>query len=595
MSDYKAPIQDIHFLLYEAFGIDHFWSKQPQLNELIDKDTANAILEEGAKFLEQEVAPLNRKVDEYGAYWSDGKVYAPKDFTETYKAFCDGGWNALGGPTEFGGLGMPKTLTASIEEITQGASMAFGLIPMLTAGACLALKSHGSQSLQDKYLPHLYSGKWSGAMDLTEPHAGTDLGLIHTKAIKNQDNSYRITGNKIFITWGDHQLSENIVHLVLAKTPDAPAGAKGISLFLVPKFLVKDNGSLGEQNGVSCGSIEKKMGIKGSATCVMNFDCAQGWLIGEENQGLSCMFTMMNYERLAVGIQSLAVAERSYQNALTYARERRQGRSPSGAQSPNSAADSLLVHPDVRRMLLDMKVHTEGARALSIYIAKLLDIAKYEKDSHELHKANDLIALLTPVAKAFVSDKAFNTCVLGQQILGGHGYVREWGQEQLVRDVRITQIYEGANGIQAMDLLGRKVVNSNGELLNRFTEEVREFLKENGHKVAMNKLTRPLTKSISKLADSADKVMEGQKEDATMIGASANHFLNQFGLTALAYMWAKMAVSASESQNPYDDFYQGKINSAQYFFDQHLPYIDYHHTAISSAKQSVMRFNDNQF
>ena len=451
MADYQAPLRDMRFVLNEVFDVANLWSELPGLADVIDGDTAIAVLEEAGKVIAGSIAPLNRSGDEEGCSWNEGAVKTPAGFIEAYKTYAEGGWVGVGGDPVFGGMGMPKVIGAQVEEMVNSANLSFGLYPMLTAGACLALNSHASEELKQAYLPNMYAGIWAGSMCLTEPHAGTDLGLIRTKAEPQADGSYKVTGTKIFITGGEHDLTENIIHLVLAKLPDAPAGSKGISLFLVPKVMVNADGSLGAGNSVSCGSIEHKMGIKASATCVMNFDGATGWLVGEVNKGLAAMFTMMNYERLGVGIQGLALGERSYQSAVEYARERLQSRAPTGPAAQDKAADPIIVHPDVRRMLLTMKAMNEGGRAFSSYVAVQLDIAKYSEDAAARQRAENLIALLTPVAKAFLTDMALETTVHGQQIFGGHGFIREWGQEQLVRDCRITQIYEGTNGIQSLD------------------------------------------------------------------------------------------------------------------------------------------------
>jgi alkylation response protein AidB-like acyl-CoA dehydrogenase len=594
MAEYKAPLRDMRFVLNEVFEADKLWASLPGVSEVVDTETADAILEEAAKLIEQEIAPLNREADEQGSTWDNGNVTAPEGFKAAYQAFCEGGWNGLGGNPEYGGMGMPKTLTAQVEEMLQAGSMAFGLAPMLTAGACLSINAHGSDELKQKYLPNMYSGVWSGAMDLTEPHAGTDLGIIRTKAIDNGDGSYDITGTKIFITWGEHDMAENIIHLVLAKLPDAPAGPKGISLFLVPKFMVNEDGSLGESKSLGCGSIEKKMGIKGSATCVMNFDNAKGWLVGELNQGLACMFTMMNYERLVVGIQALGAAEASYQNAVEYARERIQSRSPEGPQNPDKAADPIIVHPDVRRMLLTMRAQTEGARAFSTYVAQWLDIAKFSEDETTRKEANAMVALLTPVAKAFVSDKALETTIAGQQVFGGHGYIREWGQEQLVRDVRITQIYEGANGIQAMDLMGRKVVANGGHFLEVFAADVQSFI--NGCGDDMAEFIAPLQTQLQLLKEATAAVIEQSKTDANAIGAAANDYLHLFGYTAMAYMWARMAKVAEANKDGGEaDFYQSKLKLARFFFQRELPKVQSFVNSIQAGSETLMALDADLF
>jgi len=594
MADYKAPLRDMQFVLNEVFEADKLWASLPKVAEVVDKETAAAILDEAAKLMGEVIAPLNRESDEQGSRWEDGKVTAPDGFKRAYELFCEGGWNGLGGNPEYDGMGMPKSLTAQVEEMLQAASMSFGLAPMLTAGACLSINAHGSDELKEKYLPNMYSGVWSGAMDLTEPHAGTDLGIIRSKAVDNGDGSFAVSGTKIFITWGEHDMAENIIHLVLAKLPGAPAGPKGISLFLVPKFLVNEDGSLGEHNLLSCGSIEKKMGIKASATCVMNFDGAQGWLVGEPNQGLACMFTMMNYERLVVGIQALGAADMSYQNAVEYARDRLQSRSPAGAQFPEKAADPIIVHPDVRRMLLAMRAQTEGARAFSTYVATWLDKAKFSEDAADKKQAEAMVALLTPVAKAFISDKALETTVTGQQIFGGHGFIREWGQEQLVRDVRITQIYEGANGIQAMDLMGRKIVANSGRFLELFAADVQSFVDEQSGDAAMVEFITPLQEALTRLQAVTVDIIEQAQSDSSAVGAAANDYLHLFGFTAYAFMWARMA-AVSLPQQSADDFYATKVKVARFFFQRQLPQTLALAASISSGSASMMDLDAEQF
>ena len=572
MADYQAPLREMRFVLNEVFDTPALWASMPKIAENVDPDTADAILEEAGKITAGVLAPLNREGDEQGCRWDDGDVSTPEGFKEAYQTLVEGGWNGLGGNPEFGGMGMPKTLVAQFEEMMQAANMSFGLAPMLTAGACVALDAHGSPELKEKYLPKLYSGEWSGAMDLTEPHAGTDLGIMRTKAEPQDDGSYRITGTKIFITWGEHDMAENIVHLVLAKLPDAPKGPKGISMFLVPKFLVNDDGSLGERNQFGCGSLEKKMGIKGSATCVMNYDGATGWLVGEENKGLAAMFTMMNYERLGVGIQGLGAAEASLQSARAYANERTQSRAPKGAQQPDKAADPILVHPDVRRMLMTMKGFVEGGRAFSTYVASWLDIAKFSEDDQQREHADGMVALLTPVAKSFLTDRGLDTTILGQQVFGGHGFIREWGQEQLVRDCRITQIYEGTNGIQAMDLMGRKVVGSEGKLFELFAEDVTNFIEQNSMDAALRPYLESLAAALERLSDVTERVIKQAGENPEAVGAAAVDYLDMFGYTALAYMWAKMVKAAAEKAG--DDtsgFYTGKIKTARFYYDRLLP------------------------
>ncbi len=593
MADYKAPLDDIRFVMNQVFNVSELWESLAGIEE-IDVDTADAILEEAAKICEQVLAPLNREADEEGCHWEDGEVSAPKGFKEAYATYCEGGWCGLGGNPEFGGMGMPKTLVSAVEEMVQGSNVSFGLAPMLTAGACLAMNAHASEELNATYLERMYSGQWSGAMDLTEPHCGTDLGLIRTKAVPNDDGSYAVTGTKIFITWGEHDMAENIIHMVLAKLPDAPPGSKGISLFLVPKFLPNEDGSIGERNPMSCGSIEKKMGIKASATCVMNFDGAKGWLVGEPNKGLACMFTMMNYERLAVGIQGMGVAENAYQGALAYAKDRIQGRSPTGAKTPDKEADNLLVHPDVRRMLMTMKAFNEGGRAFYVYVAKWLDISKYSDNADEKKNADGMVSLLTPISKAFLTDAAFETAVLGQQVLGGHGFIREWGQEQHVRDIRITQIYEGTNGIQAMDLIGRKTVAARGELLQLFAADVNQFLAKHGNDLDEGSVVIPLKNALVDLENVTKTVIEQSAKDPCSMGSAAVDYLNMFGYVAYGYMWAMMLAALPDADQS-DNFKTSKKATAEFFFSKMLPTIGVLKQRINAGASSVMALTEEQF
>ncbi len=591
MAEYKVPLDDIRFAMKEVFKVDTLWQRLniPDL----DFDTSDAILEEAAKLCEQELAPINREGDEHGCKWSSDGVTAPPGFKQAYQTYCEGGWGALGGNPEYDGMGMPKTLVAPIEEMVQGSNVSFGLAPMLTAGAALAMNAHASDELKQAYLPNMYSGKWSGAMGLTEPHCGTDLGLIKTKAIPNDDGSYQITGTKIFITWGEHDMAENIVHLVLAKLPDAPAGSRGISLFLAPKFLSNEDGSLGDTNGVSCGSLEKKMGIKGSATCVMNFDDSKGWLVGEPNKGLACMFTMMNYERLAVGIQGVGVAEASYQTAVGYARERRQGRSAGGVKSPDKDADNLLVHADVRRMLMTMRAMNEGSRAFYLYTAQWLDIAKFGSGEEKDH-AKKMVELLTPVSKSFMTDMALQTAIHGQQVLGGHGYIREWGQEQHVRDIRITQIYEGTNGIQAMDLIGRKTIASGGSLLACYRQDIEAFVEEASSEPRMSGMLAQLNDAVSVLQEATEAVLAFAAQDPHAGGAAAVDYLDLFGYVAYAHMWAAMAFAAYKYEGQ-QDFSTAKIATAEFYFAKLLPQIHALNGKVKAGPETTMAMKDDFF
>ena len=566
MPEFNAPLRDMRFVLHEVFAAPALWARLPALADHVDADTADAILEEAAKVTGQLIAPLNRTGDEEGAHWLAGQVTTPAGFKSAYATYIEGGWVGVSGNPEFGGMGMPKMLAVQFEEMLYAANSSFALYSALSSGACLAIDAHASQALKAIYLPPLYEGRWAGSMCLTEAHAGTDLGLIRTRAEPLSDGSYSVSGSKMFITGGDQDLTENIIHLVLARLPDAPAGPKGISLFLVPKIQVNDDGSLGEPNAVTCGSIEHKMGIKASATCVMNFDGARGWLIGQANKGLAAMFTMMNYERLSIGIQGIGCAETSYQNARTYARERLQSRAPTGTVAPDKIADPIIVHPDVRRMLLSIKALTEGGRAFASYVGQQLDLAKYSADAQEQQQASALVALLTPVAKAFFTDTGFDSCVLGQQVFGGHGYIREWGQEQLVRDVRIAQIYEGTNGIQALDLLGRKVIANEGVTLQLFTRQIRDFAALPGTPYA-----NPLLEAVQRLEDVSDWLRAQATLNPNEIGAASVEYLHLFGYVAYAWLWARMADVAQRAREAEPAFYDAKLATASFYFSRVLP------------------------
>ncbi|VXC12587.1 3-methylmercaptopropionyl-CoA dehydrogenase [Pseudomonas sp. 8AS] len=592
MADYKAPLRDMRFVLNEVFEVSKLWAQLPGLAEVVDEDTAAAILEEAGKVSAGVIAPLNRSGDEEGCSWEGGVVTTPAGFPEAWRTYAEGGWVGVVGAPEFGGMGMPKVIGAQVEEMVNSANLSFGLYPMLTAGACLSILNHASEELKQQYLPPMYEGRWAGSMCLTEPHAGTDLGIIRTRAEPQADGSYKITGTKIFITGGEQDLSENIVHLVLAKLPDAPAGPKGISLFLVPKVMVGADGSLGERNAVNCGSIEHKMGIKASATCVMNFDGATGWIVDAPNKGLNAMFTMMNYERLGVGIQGLALGERSYQSAVEYARDRIQSRAPSGPQAKDKAADPIIVHPDVRRMLLTMKALNEGGRTFSSYVAMQLDTAKYSIDPDTRKRAEELVALLTPVAKAFLTDMGLETTIHGQQVFGGHGYVREWGQEQLIRDCRITQIYEGTNGIQSLDLMARKVVGNGGSFYQHFSDEVKAFI--GSADASLAEFTGPLKAAVENLDALTLWVIEQAKANPNEVGAASVEYLQVFGYTAYAYMWALMARAALGKEGD-DEFYASKLGTARFYFARLLPRIHSLIAAVKAGSESLYLLDAAQF
>lgn len=598
MATYRAPLADMQFLLRDVFDAESLFSSMPDTAEATD-DLVNAIVEEAGKIAEGLLSPINQSGDQSGCQFDKGVVTTPAGFKDAYKAYAQGGWSGLTGDVNYGGQGMPKLLSAIIEEMMFGANSSFALYTILTTGATLTLSQHASDELKARYLPKMYEGIWSGTMCLTEPHAGTDLGMIHTKAVPQADGSYNVSGTKIFITAGEHDLTENIIHLVLAKLPDAPAGPRGISLFLVPKILVDDDSNLtGEQNGVRCGSIEHKMGIKGSATCVMNFEDATGFLVGELNQGLSNMFTMMNYERLSMGLQGNGLAESSYQIAAGYAKDRLQGRAPSGAELPEKSADPIIVHPDVRRMLLTMRSNIVAGRALSLYAASQLDISRFHPDEAARAKADKLVALLIPVQKAYCTDRGFDSCVLGQQILGGHGYVAEWGLEQNVRDARIAQIYEGANGIQALDLMGRKTVRVNGSLLNILMQEIDQFSQASSAAGEMKPYLKCLAQSQSLLLKTTEAIIANSAENPDEIGAASYAYMELMGLTLYCFMWNRVlaaAISGKANGTGDSDHLEGLIKTGDFFMARLLPRSKSLAEEITSGAESMMAMTAAQF
>ncbi|MGM0480742.1 MAG: acyl-CoA dehydrogenase C-terminal domain-containing protein [Pseudomonadota bacterium] len=594
MSDYKAPRDDMDFVLHDVFNVAADWQQAEQLAEMMDVDTASAILDEAAKVAENLIAPQARQADEEGVGFNSGVVTTPAGYKDNFRQLAEGGWVGVTANPEFGGMGLPKSLSAQYEEMLCSADIAFSLYPGLTSGAIMAIDLHGSDDLKQLYLPKMAAGQWTGTMCLTEPHAGTDLGIIKSKAVANGDGSYALSGTKIFITGGEHDLADNIVHLVLAKLPDAPPGTKGISMFLVPKVLTDENGNLGQPNSLSCGSIEHKMGIHASATCVMNFDGARGWLIGEAHRGLAAMFTMMNYERLGVGIQGLGAAERSYQTALEYANERIQGRGASATRQPNAEADPLLVHGDVRRMMLTMKALTEGGRAFSTWVGQQLDRAKYTADKVQRQRADAMVALLTPVAKAFLTDTGLECTVHGQQILGGHGYVREWGQEQLIRDVRIAQIYEGTNGIQALDLLGRKVVGSGGELLLPFSQEIETFLTALSDNKSWRKECAQLRDALQALNGVSKELVEKAAADENLVNSVAVEYLHLIGYIAYGYLWLRMASIAQEKQAQKPHL-AAKVKTAKFYFARILPRTQSLLAVIQDGSESLYLHDPTEF
>jgi butyryl-CoA dehydrogenase len=594
MVDYRAPLRDMRFVLYELMDGAEL-SKLPGYQDFTP-DLIDPVLEEAAKVCEGVLHPLNRSGDEEGCTFENGVVRTPKGFIEAYRIFREGGWTSIACDPAYGGQGMPKMINMLVEEMICSANLSFGLYPGLTHGAYVALHGHGSEELKATYLPKLVDGSWAGTMCLTEPHCGTDLGLLRTKAVPRGDGSFALTGTKIFISAGEHDLTENIIHLVLARLPDAPKGTKGISLFVVPKFLVNDDGSLGARNGVSCGAIEHKMGIKASATCVMNFDDATGWLVGEPNKGMRAMFTMMNAERLGVGMQGLGVAAASYQGAVAYARERLQGRALTGAKYPEKSADPIIVHPDVRRMLLTHRAYVEGCRALAAWTARHLDLQSHHPDPKVREEAEDFVALMTPIVKALFTDLGFEAANLGMQVFGGHGYIREHGMEQYVRDSRIAQIYEGTNGIQALDLVGRKLPANAGRSLRRFFHPVSAYIEAKAEDEVMGEFVQPLAKAFVRLQQATAQVARAGLANPDEAGAAATDYLRLFGLTALAYLWARMAeVAIAKQDDDPDGFYKAKIATARFFADRILPETGARFSAIMAGGKSMMAFDDAAF
>ncbi|HTH16878.1 MAG TPA: acyl-CoA dehydrogenase C-terminal domain-containing protein [Magnetospirillum sp.] len=592
MAEYKAPLRDMRFVLFELMGGDDLASL-PGYEEFT-RDLIDPVLEEAAKVCEQVLHPLNRTGDEEGCHYENGTVRTPKGFKEAYDTFRDGGWTSIACDPAYGGQGMPKAVNALVEEMICSANLSFSLYPGLSHGAYVSLHGFASEELKNLYLPKMVEGIWSGTMCLTEPHCGTDLGLLRTRAVPQGDGSYKITGTKIFISAGEQDLTENIIHLVLARLPDAPAGTKGISLFLVPKFLPKADGSVGERNGAVCGSIEHKMGIKASATCVMNFDDAIGWLVGEPHKGMQAMFAMMNTERLSVGIQGLGLAEASYQGAVTYARERLQGRSLTGAKHPDKPADPIIVHPDVRRMLLTQRALVEGCRALAVWAGKSLDLSKHHADAEARQEAEDFVALTTPVVKALFTDVGFEVSNLGVQVFGGHGFIREHGMEQHVRDARITQLYEGTNGVQALDLVGRKLSANAGRLLRRFFHPVEAFIAANQEAPEMKEFVQPLADAFALLQKATMQIARVGMANPDEVGAAATEYLRLFGLTTLAYLWARMAALSLPKAGE-DAFYAAKVNTARFFMRRLLPQTGALFAQIMAGGASIMAFDEAAF
>ena len=596
MPTYDAPVRDFRFVLHDLLQIEKF-SNIPGFEEATP-DLIDAILEEGAKMVGEVVAPLNQVGDSEGCKLADGVVTTPTGFKEAYATYCEGGWGGLTADPDYGGQGLPHVLGVVMQEMMSGANMAFGMYPGLTHGAYEAIHKHGTDEQKQTYLPKLVTGEWTGTMNLTEPHCGTDLGLMRTKAEPQDDGSYRITGTKIFISAGEHDMAENIIHLVLAKIPGGPDGVKGISLFIVPKFHVNADGSLGKRNGVVCGSIEHKMGIHGNSTCVMNYDGAVGYLIGGAHRGLRAMFTMMNAARLGVGMQGLGVSEAAYQNAAIYARDRIQGRSISGTKEPDKAADPIIVHPDIRRMLMTIRAFNEGARALALWTGLKLDMAEKHPDDRARRDAEDLVALITPVIKAYLTDAGFESANMAMQCYGGHGYIHEWGMEQFVRDARIAQIYEGANGIQALDLVGRKLPEHMGRSLRQFCHPVDAFIQDNMADPGLKDFVMPLAKAFARFQQATAHVAQAGLKNPDEAGAASSDYLRMFALVALGFMWAQIAKVANEKiaeANGDAGFYENKLKTARFFIARMLPDTSSLLSKVTSGAETMMALDADAF
>ena len=595
MTTYKAPLADIRFVMFDLLKVEAAYQRLPG-GENATRDVVDAILEEAARFSEQVLAPLNASGDEEGCHLdkATAAVTTPKGFKEAYATYIAGGWSGLTAPEEYGGQHLPESIGAPLKEMLDSANLSWGNFPLLSHGASEALRQHGEEWQRQAFLKPIVEGIWTGTMCLTEPHCGSDLGLLKSKAEPQANGTYAISGTKIFITAGEHDLTENIVHLVLARLPDAPPGVKGISLFIVPKYKVDKSGQMGERNAVTCGAIEHKMGIKASVTCVMNFDRAEGWLIGPPNRGLMAMFTMMNTARLAVGIQGLGIIERGYQDSLAYARDRLQMRSLSGARFPDKPADPLIVHPDIRRMLLTRKAFAEGCRALSYYAATQVDLVERSPDADERKRADELLSFIIPIVKALLTELANECAYHAVQIFGGHGYIRETGVEQYARDARITTIYEGTTQIQALDLLGRKIMQTQGVGLKHFLEEISAFCHAQAQTPALVEFIAPLAIATKEWADLTQEIGKRAMANPDEIGAAAVDYLFYSGYVALAYFWAR-SVAAAEDSSQQAEFKQAKRLTARFYFARLLPRTQTHALSLRAGLDSLMAMSDAQF
>jgi len=590
MTAYKAPLKDINFILNDVLDYPKHYSGLQSCEE-VTTDLTSAITEEIAKFAEQVLAPLNAVGDEEGCQWSPEGVTTPKGFKEAYKQYVEAGWPLLSAPEEFGGQGLPDSLNLVASEMVSSANVSWSGYTGLSHGAIKTLLSHGSDKQKEVYLPNLVSGQWTGTMCLTESHCGSDLGQLKTKATPNDDGSYSLSGTKIFISCGEHDVADNIIHIVLARLPDSPSGTAGISLFVVPKFHVDDDGEMGERNSVSCGSIEKKMGVHAFVTCVMNFEGASGYLIGQPHKGMEAMFTFMNDARLSTAIQGLVHSEIAYQGAVPYAKERLAMRSLSGPKNPDGPADPIIVHPDVRRMLYTIKSFSEGSRAFIYFVAQQLDIAHRGNSDEEKQKAEQLLALLTPICKGFITEIGCEAAHHGVQVYGGHGYIREWGMEQNQRDSRISTLYEGTTGIQALDLIGRKVLGSQGKLLTNFTNIISEFCEAHKDNNAMSEFLTPLQDACNTWLQTSHQIGIAASSNPEEIGAASVDFLMMSGYISLAFFWAKIANSAQEklkNDESDNDYYTSKIHTARFYYQRILPRIETLSSTISAGSGCLM-------
>ena len=603
MTTYTAPVEDIKFLIEDVLDYHSHYAKYLSYAEATP-DMVEMIVTECAKFCETELAPLNQSGDKEGCQLKDGKVTTPKGFKESYQAYVDAGWQGISHPVEYGGQGLPPSLGLIRSEMLGTANWSWSMYPGLSLGAMDTLIKHGSKSQKEIYLPKLTEGVWSGTMCLTEAQCGSDLGRIRTKAEPQDDGSYSITGSKIFISAGDHDLTENIIHIVLARLPDAPKGTRGISLFVVPKILVNEDSTLGEANAVSCGTLEEKMGIKASSTVTLNFDAAKGFLIGEENKGLEYMFTYMNNARLGTALQGVSSAELAYQISLPYVKERLSMRSLTGKKFPEKEADPIIVHPDVRKMLLTQKAISEGGRAMIYYAAKILDELEQCEDEQASKVLDDKLGFLTPILKGFLTELGFESANLGIQVLGGYGYTKEWGLEQIVRDTRVSTLYEGTTGIQALDLLGRKMLMERGKTLRSFANEITGFCKDhslisgNPHKLRMNKFIWPLTKAVFNWQRYSLQIASRAQKDRDLIGSASVEYLMYSGYITMAYLWAMMAQKANEeiAKKPENiDFYRAKVRTAEFYFERIFPRIKTLGKTMMAKPRSLMRITSEQF